>query len=68
MIPKDMIVILGECFENRCKALAVRNGNIVDLGSVSCEEHEEADTRIMTHHISSIYSKYTREQLVQTRI
>ena len=49
MIPKDVIVIIGGCFESRSKAVAVRNGNIVDIDSLSCEEHEEADTRIMAH-------------------
>ena len=49
MIPKDVIVIIGGCFEYRSKAVAVRNGNIVDIDLLSCEEHEEADTRIMAH-------------------
>ena len=49
LIPENVIVILGGSFETRSKSVAVRNGTCVEIQALSCEQHEEADTRIMAH-------------------
>ena len=48
-IPENTIVILGGLFETRSKCVAVRNAEVVDIQALACEQHEEADTRIMAH-------------------
>jgi len=49
LIPDGTTVILGGSFEDKGKAVAVRQDAQTSLHSISCEEHEEADTRLIAH-------------------
>ncbi|KAL5015266.1 hypothetical protein ScPMuIL_009536 [Solemya velum] len=48
-IPKGITFMIGGTFEDRAKAVALRSGSMTSLEMLSCEEHEEADTRIIAH-------------------
>ena len=49
LIPENIIAIIGGLFEARSRCEAVRNGVVVEIPALSCEQHEEADTRIIAH-------------------
>ena len=49
LIPQNIIAIIGGLFGTRSRCVAVRNGEVVEIPALSCEQHEEADTRIIAH-------------------
>ena len=49
MLPTDMTFILGGMMEDSGHTIILRNGISNIISDLSCEKHEEADTRIFAH-------------------
>ena len=49
MLPTDMTFILGGMMEDSGHTIILRNGVSNIISDLSCEKHEEADTRIFAH-------------------
>ena len=61
LIPRDTAVILGGSFELKSKTVVFCNGEVVDMKALLCEQHEEADTRIIAHLAYCVITWATKE-------